>query len=120
MQKFGLKTTKSKRARREVEAEEEAEATLQFKVSFVTISNSMMQLLVLQLSCCCFAHKELVPYWSSQTYALLNQTLRRILLFYKRRPNSRARMCESSGTCRRINFPTPPPPLPPPDGRPPT
>ena len=33
MQKFGLKTTKSKRARREAEAEEEAEATLQFKVS---------------------------------------------------------------------------------------
>lgn len=37
MQKFGLKTTKSKRARREAEAEEEAEATLQFKVSFVTL-----------------------------------------------------------------------------------
>jgi hypothetical protein len=32
MQKFGLKTTKSKRARRETEAEEEAEAALQFKV----------------------------------------------------------------------------------------
>ena len=32
MQKFGLKTTKSKRARREAEAEEEAEAALQFKV----------------------------------------------------------------------------------------
>lgn len=45
MQKFGLKTTKSKRARREAEAEEEAEATLQFKVSFVTISNSMMHCL---------------------------------------------------------------------------
>ena len=33
MQKFGLKTTKSKRARREAEAEEEAEAALRFKVS---------------------------------------------------------------------------------------
>lgn len=32
MQKFGLKTTKSKRARRETEAKEEAEAALQFKV----------------------------------------------------------------------------------------
>lgn len=42
MQKFGLKTTKSKRARREAEAEEEAEAALQFKVGlagFVTLGS---------------------------------------------------------------------------------
>ncbi len=38
MQKFGLKTTKSKRARRETEAEEEAEAALQFKVVLRSIS----------------------------------------------------------------------------------
>ena len=38
MQKFGLKTTKSKRARRETEAEEEAEAALQFKVVLCSIS----------------------------------------------------------------------------------
>ena len=33
MQKFGLKTTKSKRARRLSEAEDEAEASLHFKVT---------------------------------------------------------------------------------------
>lgn len=37
MQKFGLKTTKSKRARRETEAEEEAEAALQFKVDLCSV-----------------------------------------------------------------------------------
>lgn len=37
MQKFGLKTTKSKRARRGIEAEEEAEAALQFKVVLCSI-----------------------------------------------------------------------------------
>jgi len=37
MQKFGLKTTKSKRARRETEAEDEAEAALQFKVVLCSI-----------------------------------------------------------------------------------
>ena len=40
MQKFGLKTTKSKRARRETEAEEEAEAALQFKVGVFAHSQS--------------------------------------------------------------------------------
>ena len=38
MQKFGLKTTKSKRKRREAEAQEEAEAALQFKVNILTTS----------------------------------------------------------------------------------
>ena len=38
MQKFGLKTTKSKRARREAEAEEEAEAALQFKVALCRVN----------------------------------------------------------------------------------
>ena len=60
MQKFGLKTTKSKRARREAEAEEEAEATLQFKVSFVTLE-SLHFLgpeagLPVWFSCCCLLH----------------------------------------------------------------
>ncbi|KAL3134019.1 hypothetical protein ABBQ32_008454 [Trebouxia sp. C0010 RCD-2024] len=40
MQKFGLKTTKSKRARREAEAEEEAEAALQFKDGLSVVSEA--------------------------------------------------------------------------------
>ncbi|DBB17096.1 TPA: hypothetical protein ACH3X3_014180 [Trebouxia sp. C0006] len=40
MQKFGLKTTKSKRARRETEAEEEAEAALQFKDGLSVVSEA--------------------------------------------------------------------------------
>ncbi|DBA79416.1 TPA: hypothetical protein ACH3X2_000057 [Trebouxia sp. C0005] len=40
MQKFGLKTTKSKRARRGTEAEEEAEAALQFKDGLSVVSEA--------------------------------------------------------------------------------
>ncbi|KAL0034036.1 hypothetical protein WJX79_004594 [Trebouxia sp. C0005] len=40
MQKFGLKTTKSKRARRGIEAEEEAEAALQFKDGLSVVSEA--------------------------------------------------------------------------------
>ncbi|KAL0039901.1 hypothetical protein WJX77_011228 [Trebouxia sp. C0004] len=48
MQKFGLKTTKSKRARRETEAEEEAEAALQFKDGLSVVSEARVAAVDLQ------------------------------------------------------------------------
>lgn len=51
MQKFGLKTTKSKRARREADAEEEAEAALQFKVRLGLFCDSGVLLTAAALTC---------------------------------------------------------------------